>query len=173
MWLGDSDSNRDCTAPKAGGLPITPSPINWALSSLVVPGRRFTFRLGSDEMRPMFIDLRSRNLRYRKDMTGTLQRVPTRAVVDDGAKPIFGLALPAVVGDKSANVWPLAILSMGESWHSLHHADPTCARHGVLPGQIDSSARLIWLFEKFGWVRDVRWPDPVRLASRRVAPSNP
>ncbi len=26
-WLGDSDSNRDCTAPKAGGLPITPSPI--------------------------------------------------------------------------------------------------------------------------------------------------
>src|SRR3954451_18291624 len=24
--LGDSDSNRDCTAPKAGGLPITPSP---------------------------------------------------------------------------------------------------------------------------------------------------
>ena len=25
--LGDSDSNRDCTAPKAGGLPITPSPI--------------------------------------------------------------------------------------------------------------------------------------------------
>ena len=26
LWLGDSDSNRDCTAPKAGGLPITPSP---------------------------------------------------------------------------------------------------------------------------------------------------
>ena len=27
--LGDSDSNRDCTAPKAGGLPITPSPTGW------------------------------------------------------------------------------------------------------------------------------------------------
>ena len=25
-WLGDSDSNRDCKAPKACGLPITPSP---------------------------------------------------------------------------------------------------------------------------------------------------
>src|SRR3712207_1386964 len=25
--LGDSDSNRDFPAPKAGGLPITPSPI--------------------------------------------------------------------------------------------------------------------------------------------------
>src|SRR5687768_11811364 len=28
--LGDSDSNRDCTAPKAGGLPITPSPTRGA-----------------------------------------------------------------------------------------------------------------------------------------------
>ncbi len=78
---------------------------------------------------------------------------------------------PFAARDKSANVWPLAILSMGESWHNLHHADPTCARHGVLPGQIDSSARLIWIFERLGWVRDVRWPDPVRLAARRVAPS--
>jgi stearoyl-CoA desaturase (delta-9 desaturase) len=53
---------------------------------------------------------------------------------------------------------------MGESWHNLHHADPTCARHGVLRGQIDISARLIWVFEKFGWARDVRWPTPARLA---------
>jgi stearoyl-CoA desaturase (Delta-9 desaturase) len=34
--------------------------------------------------------------------------------------------------DKSRNVSWLAILSFGESWHNLHHADPTCARHGVL-----------------------------------------
>ena len=33
--------------------------------------------------------------------------------------------------DQSGNVWWLAVLSMGESWHNLHHADPTCARHGV------------------------------------------
>jgi stearoyl-CoA desaturase (delta-9 desaturase) len=44
------------------------------------------------------------------------------------------------------------------------NADPTCARHGVKPGQIDASARLIWLFEKVGWVYDVRWPDQRRLA---------
>ena len=37
-------------------------------------------------------------------------------------------------GDKATNFWPLAILSFGESWHNLHHADPTCARHGVLRG---------------------------------------
>ena len=53
--------------------------------------------------------------------------------------------------DKSANFWPLAILSFGESWHNMHHADPTAARHGVLRGQLDSSARMIWVFEKFGW----------------------
>jgi stearoyl-CoA desaturase (delta-9 desaturase) len=69
--------------------------------------------------------------------------------------------------DRSTNFWPLAILSMGESWHNLHHADPTCARHGVLRGQIDISARLIWIFEKLGWARDVKWPDPVRLAAKR------
>jgi stearoyl-CoA desaturase (delta-9 desaturase) len=66
--------------------------------------------------------------------------------------------------DRSRNFWPLAILSMGESWHNLHHADPTCARHGVLPGQIDISARLIWVFERLGWAYDVRWPTTRRLA---------
>jgi stearoyl-CoA desaturase (Delta-9 desaturase) len=68
--------------------------------------------------------------------------------------------------DRSVNVWWLAVLSLGESWHNLHHADPTCARHGVLQGQIDSSARLIWLFERFGWAYNVRWPNLNRLERR-------
>jgi stearoyl-CoA desaturase (delta-9 desaturase) len=71
---------------------------------------------------------------------------------------------PFVSRDKAANVWPLAILSFGESWHNLHHADPTCARHGVKKGQIDTSARIIWFFEKVGWVHSVRWPTQARLA---------
>jgi len=71
---------------------------------------------------------------------------------------------PYKARDKSANFWPLAILSMGESWHNLHHADPTSARHGVGRWQIDITARLIWFFEKFGWAYDVRWPRPERLA---------
>ncbi|WP_324276025.1 hypothetical protein [Blastococcus brunescens] len=37
----------------------------------------------------------------------------------------------------------------------------------MLRGQIDISARTIWVFEKLGWARDVRWPDPVRLAAKR------
>lgn len=71
--------------------------------------------------------------------------------------------------DKSRNVWWLAIPSFGESWHNLHHADPTCARHGVLKGQLDSSARTIWIFEKLGWVSDVRWPNAERLAAKRIS----
>jgi stearoyl-CoA desaturase (delta-9 desaturase) len=71
--------------------------------------------------------------------------------------------------DRSGNVWWLAVLSMGESWHNLHHADPTSARHGVLRGQLDSSARLIRWFELLGWARDVRWPSAERIAGRRIA----
>jgi len=71
-------------------------------------------------------------------------------------------------GDKASNFWPLAIVSFGESWHNLHHADPTCARHGVLKGQLDSSARTIWLFEKLGWAWAVKWPKPERIAAKLV-----
>ena len=75
---------------------------------------------------------------------------------------------PFTSRDRSANFWPLAILSFGESWHNLHHADPTAARHGVLRGQLDESARVIWLFEKLGWATDVRWPKPERVEKLRV-----
>jgi len=71
-------------------------------------------------------------------------------------------------GDKASNFWPLAILSFGESWHNLHHADPTCARHGVDKGQIDINARLIWIFEKLGWATNVRWPKLDRLDAKRI-----
>ena len=70
--------------------------------------------------------------------------------------------------DKSRNVAWLAILSFGESWHNLHHSDPTCARHGVLKGQIDTSARLIWVLEKLQLASDVRWPDAARLTAKQT-----
>jgi stearoyl-CoA desaturase (delta-9 desaturase) len=73
--------------------------------------------------------------------------------------------------DRSVNVAWLAIGSFGESWHNLHHADPTCARHGALKGQIDQSARVIQWFEKLGWAHDVRWPDEARLAAKRAGDS--
>jgi stearoyl-CoA desaturase (delta-9 desaturase) len=39
----------------------------------------------------------------------------------------------------------------------------------VEKGQIDSTARVIWAFEKLGWATDVRWPVAKRIDARRVA----
>ncbi|HET6795496.1 MAG TPA: acyl-CoA desaturase [Acidimicrobiales bacterium] len=70
-------------------------------------------------------------------------------------------ARPNRTRDRSANVSPLAVLSMGESWHNNHHAFPSSARHGLGPRQVDTSARLIWLFERLGWATDVKWAAPL------------
>jgi stearoyl-CoA desaturase (Delta-9 desaturase) len=70
--------------------------------------------------------------------------------------------------DMAGNVWWLAVISMGESWHNLHHAEPTAARHGVLRGQVDSTARIIWVMEKLRMVDEVRWPSAERLQAKLV-----
>ncbi|MGI5291734.1 acyl-CoA desaturase [Nonomuraea polychroma] len=72
--------------------------------------------------------------------------------------------------DRSTNVWPLALLSFGESWHNGHHSEPSCARHGLERGQVDPSAAVIRLFERLGWASDVHWPDADRIQRRRAAP---
>jgi stearoyl-CoA desaturase (delta-9 desaturase) len=78
---------------------------------------------------------------------------------------------PFKTRDRSQNVWWLAVLSMGESWHNFHHAEPASARHGVRFFEIDISAILIRVMERLRWVYDVRWPDPAVIARRRVAPA--
>jgi stearoyl-CoA desaturase (delta-9 desaturase) len=70
--------------------------------------------------------------------------------------------------DRSANVAWLALLSFGESWHNAHHAFPSVARHGILSGQIDTTATLIRLFERLGWADKVRWPTERMTASASV-----
>ncbi len=69
--------------------------------------------------------------------------------------------------DRATNLWPLALVSFGESWHNMHHSDPACARHGAERGQVDVSAGLIRIFEYLGWATGVHWPDPNRLAAHR------
>jgi stearoyl-CoA desaturase (delta-9 desaturase) len=71
---------------------------------------------------------------------------------------------PFTSKDKSTNFAPLALLSLGESWHSFHHASPSSARHGVLPHQLDVSAGLIRVFERVGWATSVRWPTPASIS---------
>ncbi|MGZ6887647.1 MAG: acyl-CoA desaturase [Acidimicrobiia bacterium] len=70
--------------------------------------------------------------------------------------------------DASTDVAPLALLSLGESWHNFHHAVPSSARHGVLPHQLDLSAELIRVFERLGWATHVRWPDAATVAAARL-----
>ena len=74
--------------------------------------------------------------------------------------------------DRATNLWPLAVPSLGESWHNMHHSDPACARHGVDPGQLDLSAGLIRVFERAGWASGVRWPSPDRLLQHRRSPGD-
>jgi stearoyl-CoA desaturase (delta-9 desaturase) len=71
--------------------------------------------------------------------------------------------------DQARNVPVLAVISMGESFHNAHHAFPSLARMGVDRFQIDTSASLIRVFEKLGWAKRVRWPNPARLDAARVA----
>ena len=37
----------------------------------------------------------------------------------------------------------------------------------IVRGEVDPSARVIWLLEKAGWVNDLRWPAPPRLQARQ------
>lgn len=83
---------------------------------------------------------------------------------------VFGTR-PFESRDMSTNVAWLAIPAFGESWHSLHHAEPTAARHGVLRGQLDLSAETIRLMEWLRLAKDVRWPKPERVAAKLKDPA--
>ncbi|MEU4549251.1 acyl-CoA desaturase [Nonomuraea dietziae] len=71
--------------------------------------------------------------------------------------------------DRSTNLWPLALLSFGESWHNGHHSQPSCARHGLGRNQIDPSAALIHLFERLRWAADVHWQRESRRGADRAS----
>jgi stearoyl-CoA desaturase (delta-9 desaturase) len=65
---------------------------------------------------------------------------------------------PEDTADRSTNLWPLAIISLGDNWHNIHHAHPSWARHGARRGMLDPSAWFIRRFEQAGWATRVRWP---------------
>ena len=56
------------------------------------------------------------------------------------------------------NVPLMAIPTMGESWHSNHHAFPSSARHGLYPGQIDLGWCFVCLLEWLGLAWNVKVP---------------
>jgi stearoyl-CoA desaturase (Delta-9 desaturase) len=66
--------------------------------------------------------------------------------------------------DESRNVFWLAPLSFGESWHNNHHAFPRSAFHGLRRTQIDPGGFVIRMLEKLGLAWNV-----VRISADRQA----
>jgi stearoyl-CoA desaturase (delta-9 desaturase) len=66
--------------------------------------------------------------------------------------------------DESRNVFWLAPLSFGESWHNNHHAFPRSAFHGMRWTQVDPGGMVIRLLERLGLAWNV-----VRISAERRA----
>ena len=61
--------------------------------------------------------------------------------------------------DNSRNNKWVAALTFGEGWHNNHHAFPTSAKQGILPGQIDLTWKQIILLQKLGLATQIRKAD--------------
>jgi len=68
--------------------------------------------------------------------------------------------------DRATNFWPLALLSLGESWHKRPPLRPClCAARCRRPRGRRLRGRHR-VFERLGWATAVHWPSPARLAAR-------
>ena len=70
--------------------------------------------------------------------------------------------------DQSRNNWLVGLFALGEGWHNNHHAFPSSARQGLLPGQIDPAWALIRLLERLGLAWDVRRVSDRQRRSARI-----
>ena len=70
--------------------------------------------------------------------------------------------------DESRNVWPMAPISFGESWHNNHHAFPWSARLGLRPWEIDIGWYAIRILRSLRLVRDVKVPTREQREARRI-----
>ena len=61
--------------------------------------------------------------------------------------------------DNSRNNKWVAAVTFGEGWHNNHHAFPTSAKQGILPGQIDLTWKQIILLQKLGLATQIRKAD--------------
>jgi stearoyl-CoA desaturase (delta-9 desaturase) len=73
---------------------------------------------------------------------------------------------PFDLDDRSRNVWWLAPITLGESWHNGHHAFPTSARHGLRWWEIDLSWMVILMLSKLGLAWNVVRISPEQQAKR-------
>ena len=70
--------------------------------------------------------------------------------------------------DESKNVWPMSVISFGESWHNNHHAFPWSARLGLRAWQIDPGWYLIRALRAVRLVSRVKVPTRKQLEARKI-----
>ena len=75
----------------------------------------------------------------------------------DSVTHLWG-ARPFQIPGQARNNVLLGIFAMGEGWHANHHAFPSSARHGLLPGQLDGTWLAIRLLQMVGIARKVIVP---------------
>jgi stearoyl-CoA desaturase (delta-9 desaturase) len=89
---------------------------------------------------------------------------------------LFGTQ-PFATGDASRNNGWVALITLGEGWHNLHHAFQGSVRQGltVAGGQVlrlpDPTYRFIRLLERAGWAWRLRQPTERALLARAAASS--
>jgi stearoyl-CoA desaturase (delta-9 desaturase) len=64
--------------------------------------------------------------------------------------------------DHSRNLWPLAVLTLGEGWHNNHHRYCGSARQGHHWWQIDVTFYLLWALSRVGLVKTMH-PVPAKV----------
>jgi stearoyl-CoA desaturase (delta-9 desaturase) len=72
-------------------------------------------------------------------------------------------------GEKSTNLWWVALLSFGEGWHNNHHAHPRSASHGLRWFEFDMTW---WTIKALSWVglaRDLNRPKPEQMPGKQAA----
>ena len=70
--------------------------------------------------------------------------------------------------DESRNVWPLAPITFGESWHNNHHAFPWSARLGLRAWEVDFGWYAIKVLRTLRLVHDVKVPTREQREARRI-----
>lgn len=76
--------------------------------------------------------------------------------------------------DDSRNNPLVALMTLGEGWHSNHHSYPHSVRHGFEPKEVDLTYLVICGFEKMGWASNLTMPPRIAQAkSVRKSPAGP
>ncbi len=74
-------------------------------------------------------------------------------------------------GEKSTNLWWVALVSFGEGWHNNHHAHPRSAAHGLRWYELDPTWWTIKLLKWVGLAKEIKLPRPEQMPDATGEPT--